>query len=65
MRSDLLSLRPLHITTVGCNANRPRNDNVQTDNFRFDKTEKQQEYLTTKPTIKGNFAWTDLRDKKE
>jgi len=38
---------------------------VQTDNFRFDKTEKQQKYLTTKPSIKGNFVRTDLRDKKE
>ena len=52
-------------TDVGCNAKRPRNDIVQTDNFRFDKTEKQQEYLTTKPSIKGNFVRTDLRDKKE
>jgi hypothetical protein len=25
---------------VGCNANRLRNDIVQTDNFRFDKTNK-------------------------
>jgi len=50
---------------IGCNANRPRNDIVQTDNFRFDKTEKQQDHLTTKPSIKSNFVQTDLRDKKE
>lgn len=50
---------------VGCNAKRPRNDIVQTDNFRFDKTEKQQEYLTTKPSRKSNFVRTDIRDKKK
>ncbi len=26
---------------------------------------KTTRLLTTKPTIKGNFAWTDLIDKKE
>jgi hypothetical protein len=28
-------------------------------------TEKQQDNLTTKPSIKSNFVQTDLRDKKE
>jgi hypothetical protein len=51
--------------TVGCNANRLQNYIGQMDNFRFDKTEKQRDNLTTKSSIKSNFMQTDLRDKKE